>query len=393
MRLHVIISLGALALMLLFLSPITTSDPFSSCRELPADERPWCLQNRIETPARAGDFESAFARLAYAYESDQNFARDCHGSAHALGSVAYEQFKNGARVNPTKLSSYCGYGFYHGLMEKVLLNTGGTTEAVLFCKDVGMELRDSAPDAEGACYHGIGHGVVDGSDPRVWGDPSALVEAGITLCEGVVGGLLDEPPLRGPLYRCVSGAYNSLEILSQNSKHKLQALANNPFGFCSTQRKEYHEACFTNMLPAMLRLRSENFSAIVGDIASVSILTNKERSGLVTDLFHERIRLFGADDLATQREGVTLCRSLPEVFSLPCIEGLAGGELKYGEPTKEYAGLLALCGGDLSVREREVCYRYGLSRLGNLYSREKKEGICRDLPQDVQSYCYPRYAK
>ena len=121
-------------------------------------------------------------------------------------------------------------------MEELLKATGDYSQAQDFCKYVGVKLAGETTDGEGACYHGIGHGTVDGSDPSAWGDPQKMMQPAMDMCLKVAG---NDHSQYGKLYRCVSGAYNSLEILSADSKYRLTQIQKNPFFICSSQPKEY----------------------------------------------------------------------------------------------------------------------------------------------------------
>eukprot|EP00923_Selenidium_pygospionis_P025169 GHVN01044337.1.p4 GENE.GHVN01044337.1~~GHVN01044337.1.p4 ORF type:complete len:101 (+),score=5.81 GHVN01044337.1:571-873(+) len=79
----------------------------------------------------------------------------------------------------------CGYGFYHGFMETLLLTSGDVEEARAFCRYADEQLRGQASAASTACYHGTGHGAVDGGDTRAWGDVDAIMEPGFALCDQV----------------------------------------------------------------------------------------------------------------------------------------------------------------------------------------------------------------
>ena len=72
----------------------------------------------------------------------------------------------------------------------------------------------------------------------------------------------------------------------------------------------------------------------------------------------------------------------------PCIEGLSGGFMKYGEPKQEYVKGLAFCGSSLlSTEEQGTCYNYILPRLRNWYPVDKTKEICSQVPNDYKKYC------
>ncbi|OGG79632.1 hypothetical protein A3A39_02295 [Candidatus Kaiserbacteria bacterium RIFCSPLOWO2_01_FULL_54_13] len=364
------------------------TDIFRSCLELDSGPRFECFQELVNETARTGNYAEAFTIVAHAYELDPDFAANCHASAHEIGKIAYDRFRRGEASIFTSRASACGYGFYHSFMEKLFADGRAAEEAQDFCGYLGEELSLETVDARGACYHGIGHGTVDGTDPRLWGDPRALVREGIGMCEAVAGSLPDIPEGYGPLFRCVSGTYNALEILSQNEKYNLEVLAEDPFGFCNDERHTYRRACYTNMIPALLRLRLEDFRSVLSEIENIQDITDVVRARLVGDLFHEFIRLHLGDGRDAGASAIPLCKGMRDTLRIGCIEGLSGGYLKYGAPKHEAEGMLHFCAlAELSEEESLACFRYGLTRLRNHYSPDEARAVCLRAPEEFRRFC------
>ena len=362
-------------------------DAFSTCMKLPPGHRAACFDEPILNAARSGDLPLAFKLLAEGYTLDTDFAEDCHGNAHEIGATAHAHFSKGKKIEMSPLSYYCGYGFYHGFMEALLLETGDAARGASFCDSLEEASEDEMPDARGACYHGIGHGAVDGSDPQEWGDPSAMISRALSLCKEITKGMLHTN--YGPLYRCTTGAYNSLEILSANPKYRLAALAGDPFAFCEGQDISYRKGCYTNMIPALMRLYGHmSFPQITAEIRTIS--EEEWHSDLISDLFHEYPKAAIKDPSSRQR-GIVLCHSLPDPLRIGCIKGLSGGELKHGKPRLEYEGMLILCEDTMLLHdEKEICYRQGVAALRNYYSKKRTAEICRLIPTDYQKFCSAR---
>jgi plastocyanin len=342
-----------------------------------------CMEEDIKSVLKKKGLEEGLERLAELYEENPYFRESCHSAAHTIGAEAYALFEQGKFNVLSSKSSYCGYGFYHGFMEKMLQTTGNIEEAKAFCKKAGELLAYYTSDAEGACYHGIGHGAVDGSDPTAWGDPQKMVEPGLQLCEKVA----PVEDYQGKRFRCVTGAYNSLEILAQNSEYKLDAIAKDPFSFCATQKESYKQGCYTNMLPALMRIVKGSYSEAINKIRVVPEGTKQEpirsvvMEALMDDYVRERINA-----LDFPESGVKICRSL-EKLNAPCIEGIASGLMKHGEPEREYIRAFAFC-ESLSSEERKTCYAYILPRLSIWYSSEKRASICDQASEAYRPLCY-----
>ncbi|MBI2056266.1 MAG: hypothetical protein HYT37_02705 [Candidatus Sungbacteria bacterium] len=341
-----------------------------------------CWENVLNAVLRDRGLDQAFTLLAELYRTETAFAAECHSFAHTLGIAAYHKFSKREDVELSPKTYYCGYGFYHGFMETLLHATGDVKEAQKFCAYAEEKLASETSDAGGACYHGIGHGAVDGGDPRAWGDADAMIKPGMDLCRRVSRNDADR-------YRCVTGVFNAIEILARDSKYRLAKLGEDPFSICPKQDERDKEGCYTNMMPRLLTNLNNDFSAIAKQIEAIP-----EKSGgyairdmVILSLFHEYIRMhFSESDYA--KKGIALCRSLNPRSRLPCIEGLSGGHMKYGEPQNEYKKGLAFCGSNLlRDDEKEICYRHILTRLRVWYREEKAREICGLAERKYQSFC------
>lgn len=254
-----------------------------------------------------------------------------------------------------------------------------------FCRDVGLALQHETSDAEGACYHGIGHGITDGSDPGAWGNAQKVIAPGKKICEEIT---VNDTAQKGFRYRCVTGAYNALEILSQDSKYKLDSLAQDPFAFCAAEPHEYQEGCYSNMLPALLR-KTQDFADIAQRIEAINNDADFAiRTWVMLGLFHEYIRLHLSETDYGVSSAVALCKAVVDTLHLSCIEGLAGGHMKYGKPGEEYRQAITFCNNTvLESTEQQICFAHILPRLRIWYSEGKTQEICALVPSQYQHYC------
>ena len=357
--------------------------PTKNCSE--TDGKILCWSKLLNNTLENEGLPKTFDKLAELYNTEPLFAGGCHTFAHEIGEATYKKFAKGQDFDLNAKTSYCGYGFYHGFMETLLQTTGDIKQAQNFCKYVGLKLNGETVDGEGACYHGIGHGTVDGDDISSWGNAQKMLSPSLKMCEKVAG---DDHSQYGKLYRCVSGAYNSLEILSHNPKYKLLKTANDPFSICPTQLKEYQEACYTNMLPAILintgndLLKSQNYvEKIKEDGYSI-------RTSVTSSLFHEFIRMNITLPDYNIEAGIKMCHLLKDPYRMACIDGLSGGHMKYGNPKDAYVKGLSFCSrSTLRDDEKSSCYNYILSRLRIWYSVAKTKEICQSIPEKFQKYC------
>ncbi|MCE9549076.1 hypothetical protein K8Q98_01620 [Candidatus Nomurabacteria bacterium] len=349
-------------------------------------EKITCWQELLNKTLEKDGLPATFDLVADLYTKEPLFASECHSFVHEIGKFAYGKFKLNQDFELNSKTSYCGYGFYHGFMEILLYTTGDVQQAQDFCKYVGEKLAGDTTDGEGACYHGIGHGAVDGADPSAWGDYQKMLAPAFNMCLSVAG---DDHSKYGKLYRCITGAYNSLEILSMSSRYKLFEMQKDPFYICPFQIDEYKEGCYTNMLPALLRFTKNDIQEAEKHVEAIPEQDSFSiRSAVSSSLFHEFIRLnLNAVDY-NKITAINICHSLKDPFRLACVEGLSGGHMKYGEPTKAHIKGLAFCSSaELLDDEKDICYNYILARLRLWYSKEKSVEICQSAPVEFRKYC------
>src|SRR4029077_10011559 len=103
------------------------------------------------------------------------------------------------------------------------------------------------------CYHGIGHGAVDGSDPRTWGKAEALIAPSLDMCKKVA--LTDTF-----LLRCGSGVFNSLAMMYSANQFNLVLDKSNPFLVCAEQpSRPLKSACYGEMNTLIMHFSDNDF--------------------------------------------------------------------------------------------------------------------------------------
>ncbi len=344
--------------------------------------RQTCYQRLLDDTLLQKGLAKAFDALALIYDRDAKFASDCHGYTHKLGVAAYQIFHAEEKVELTSKASYCGFGFYHGFMEELLVEGGTMEEARAFCSYAGSVLKDKSGDAEGACYHGIGHGTVDGTDPRAWGSPQAIVAPGLAFCERV--GESDAHK-----NRCASGAFNSLAILYKDPKYLLHADINDPYRMCEKQHPDYFKRpCYQEMNTLALYLTQFDFPKSLAYILKIREETYAMSAvdSLATYAAQKRKR----NELeASYQSAITACRLLSGDTLIACIRGFGAGLVESGAPGREYEESLAFCHSeDLSNEEKKSCLHRVLHYLSVIYSKEKMATICdRSVSSHYKALC------
>ena len=355
-----------------------TSSKLNQCTKFENGQKLSCWEDLIDLTLKEQGLGQAFEVVDSLYRTEPTFASQCHSYVHKLGEKAYYLFSESKDFQLSSKSSYCGYGFYHGFMETLLQKTKDMEQARKFCQYADDQLRKTTADAGGACYHGIGHGTVDGSDPRAWGDPQAMIKPALDLCEGISN---DEnpPPRYGKLFRCISGAFNSLEILMDSSQYKLTADKNDPLSICRNQPDQYKEACYTQFVVSVMAVTGRNFekSAEMIDTIPEDEYAVPTLQSLAVELAHQ--------DQVDQQKNINFCRNLSTRFHIPCITAIAEGFLKYGPPQNEYKEAINFCSSPLLTEEERVnCFERVLSLLRNWYTQEKSQQICQTVDKKYQ---------
>ncbi len=348
-----------------------------------------CFEQLVEEVVAEGGIKAAFDVVVELSETEPLFRNDCHGYAHIIGEAAYDLYANGEDFSLSADTALCGYGFYHGFMETLLLTNGDVEEARSFCRYVDKQLSKLAAGASNACFHGTGHGAVDGSDPTAWGDVDALMEPGFILCEKIAKTELQS-------YLCHTGVFNAIDILSRDPKYDIEEVQQDPFAtVCYHQPDERLEGCYTNMMPVVLTMYKNDVAATAdyinehmlrGETPSIEGYTTNEMVTLA--VFAQYVRIHGSEEGYMER-AIDLCRSQPADDQYACFEGLSYSHVKYGPPGKGYIKNLEFCAHpDLVDTEEDACYSYLLNRLRNYYGNEGAKQVCAMVPEEYSSkYC------
>lgn len=364
---------ACLLLIILAVVSLSQTESKNPCQNMTKSQKQQCWQEVMESTLNSKGLDQAFTLMDQLFKTESDFASDCHGFAHILGEKAYQLFSASQQFNLPDKTSYCGYGFYHGFMEKLLHSEGSLDQARDFCKYAGEKLNQQNADAEGACYHGIGHGAVeDVTDRKLFGNPQAIIQPSLDLCEKVS----DSPD---KLFRCTTGVFNALEIVTSQGKYILSLNKQDPLSICRTQPDRLKRACYTQMVMAVMNVTGNDFEK------SAKILNTIERddwareslSGLVVEL----VRLGKTDFQQT----VNFCRKLGDRFHLACITGFGEGFLKYGPPQGEYLKAVDFCAyQELTDEEKKVCFNRILSILRIWYTAPKAQQICKLVESKYQ---------
>lgn len=361
----------------------------NSAGEVPAvdcatSDSPQCWQRLILETLNQQGTVAAFNVISDLSKRNRVFNQECHTYSHLVGEYAYDLFVQDKNFEVTSDMSACGYGFYHGFMETLLLTSGDITEAQAFCDELGSRMSHGGQAASAACFHGSGHGAVDGSDPTAWGDIDALIEPGFKLCAVLARNSYER-------YLCDTGVFNSIEILSEQPKYDIRWLREDPFTFCNEQPVERREACYSNMIPILLEITNNSVRDALR-LAYENMISQSEstvndvtvRELVTTGIVFEFIRLNQSSD-SFNDEATKLCNSLAYQDRVACVQGMAGGFIKYAEVGNEYAAAITFCNTEqLTSSEQEHCFSYVLPRMNARYDSNVVNELCEMVPNEYK---------
>lgn len=341
-----------------------------SCKNLSEyGKKVGCWEKIVTEVMKTSGMDATWDIVATISAIEPLFAQNCHGFTHIIGEEAYQLFKKENKVNFNPKASYCGYGFYHGFMETLAQVSGNFEEARTLCK--------SFQNAWRSCYHGIGHGTVDGSDPQTWGDAYLMIAPGLQLCERL-GRNFQETNL------CASGVFNSLAILYTNPKYKL-VLKEDPYWICKDQSKLYFKKpCFEEMNTWALRLGNYDFSKAKLFVEKINddIYAGHAMRSLATYAAKFALERKNSNDF------ILSCRATKQHLQHHCIDGFVGGLFEFGMPGKEYHIALEFCNQSrLSHQEKMVCYT-SFNWFSSLhYSEKQQKSPCALIEKEYRHLC------
>ncbi len=338
-----------------------------------SEDSPQCLEKKVRKLAKNDGAVAALDYLKVKYETDTAISDSCHGYTHSIGQESYSAYAENGIVEVTSFADYCGFGFYHGFMEAMLHTTGDVTGAKEFCGRVRTTLSESSPSAISACLHGIGHGVIDGSDTTTWGSPQKMIERGLVFCEDIGENYYDRKI-------CGTGIFNSLALMYVDKKYNLVVNTDNPYQICTDQKKDYfNEACHEDMNTLVWNISKRDFAT------AVLYLQNIETDPYVQTALRSLALIPGS---AAKKDSFSsdanVCQSLSPNLQSSCIEGYAVGITESGSIATRYNLAFDFCDADvLSATNKYNCYQRVTDFVQRIASEEVHLKSC-----EVAKYRY-----
>lgn len=343
-----------------------------------------CWSEKLRDELQTHGAKAAFTLFKTYYASDKDFTTiGCHLMAHQLGDDAYGEYlrygKDLSKLQFPPESVYCGYGYYHGILEHMIRDNPDYAKADAFCKDLIREYEGTVPRIRLNCYHAIGHGFVpEPTDAEQWGNVQLLTAPALEACRKI-------PELDAQV-ECMQGTFNVIGDWMWNNQFGLSFPKNDSLSLCrSFSDNEVARACYYELSMRLLPFAGDNLVTVYEKY--VASIPNDDIAGMVIN--SAAAGLLGAHiSEATFIPFLRECRALPERVQEDCLKGLSGGFVAHGEPGKEYIKALAFCGDDtLTETEQDICFENTIRTFKGSYTKEKVADICTSIPEAYQHYC------
>lgn len=353
------------------------------CLDEDVGKKQQCWDEQLTTTLENHGLDAAFDLFVELYKTEPSVAKGCHGWGHILGSGAYQLFADKKDFVLRDEAAYCGYGFYHGFLEELLLATGDPRDAIDFC-NYAIKHTDSrqAQSVFINCIHGIGHGsTADAAeDPKNQGDVNAVLAVGKKYCTVIT----NHPE---ELQACWEGMFNELQQninFSQNG-FSYELINDDFFWICRREEKKYKKACYFEFIGLIAQFTGRDFSK-----AAQMVLNDITDPSIGAYLMIKMAADFMQDDIvhSDYDKNVLDCRNLPTGLQSACFNGILLGFVAHGEPGQEYVKGLGFCNSEiLTSEERAQCYSKLFGDFRSLYTSSKISDICGTIQKEYQRYC------
>ncbi len=350
----------------------------NNCNSLTDKEKAWPCWDGFIREAVKSNGTAYVMNLLPKLVTNPTFAAQCHSFAHTIGNLAYLEFKNNKELDISTNMNYCGFAFYHGFMEGLFERGGNIQEARDLCEYVEKKANNSLGATIGACFHGIGHGVVDGSNKKDWGNAQALVDPGLKLCDKVA--------VDGEEHnRCYSGAFNSLSIAYRSSLWGLVANPNDPLEICRKQEEKYKLSCYSDMAVVVMGVTGDDFVKAVP--FAERIVEDKYAIEEIRNLAGLKISVSFAEEKAGFISYIAICQSVQPRLVLACIQGFGSGLVEFHIPGNNYDKPITFCSHtSLSEEEKFACFKDVLFLIKASVKPDEFKTVCQEVDSKYHFY-------
>lgn len=237
-------------------------------------------------------------------EYSQYPIHDQHFGTHKFGEILSEL--NGARGISVCDSAFL-YGCYHGLIGRLIGDNG-----LSMVKEVGNACENLTGQQQLACFHGIGHGIIEYS-----GHNGEKLASTLRLC--------DQFGLKSHIRACQSGAFMEYNLPTLiNTDTKADQARNydpsNPFYPCDTLPLDLKNVCYFRLPEYWEAILSKDHTAM-GKICQKAITSESKKN-----CFQGIGYFLAPSKKYSVQEIIKSCKTMPDNKSeISCRAGAAAG--------------------------------------------------------------------
>jgi len=305
-----------------------------------------------------GELDSVFAQFdTYLESGDPVFKRNCHDILHEIGDLAYNDYLKYGTIIDRPETAYCGYGFYHGFIETMFLETGDYTASREYCTALSYSEAYAsaalAADAMYACQHGVGHAVFDSIDGNLWGDAVAMTAMALDQCERIFTNHKAQT-------QCASGVSNALAIAYDNY-YDLVYNRDDVFEVCETILPDYQADCY---LEVLIYYISSQDLAPTTVFAMITAMPLHAQPIVVEAYASNEIEWFTEYSHENIKQTMQMCTMLTTgALRDSCMSGIHFGIYKKNTPYTNQAESEAVCDLLTTDDERDFCKAFIWNKL------------------------------
>jgi plastocyanin len=343
------------------------------CLAVADGEKDACMEEELRQTIAHEGLKPAFDLFLYYYRNEPKFVQtSCHWHSHLLGEEAYELYAKGESVELIPEVSYCGYGFFHGFMARLVNENPDYSEAKRFCETATVAVEKDAPSARANCFHGIGHGFIEDPVPEeYWGKPQELWSRAFPVCDRISENANERE-------ECIEGAFNGVVLFMEAKQFGLSLDYTDLFAWCRKEPHEYQQGCYYEFaqksdrvidndlhnLPALLASVPQEFQKTVVWVASAGVMQQTITASSHLKQYHQ-CQILGSEELRDT-----------------CMEGIVSGYRAHGEPGVAHERALTFCGdSEVADTDKGRCYAKVIATFSTIYNTEKLREICSHIPE------------
>ena len=298
-----------------------------------------CLLSTFKKSLETEGLEKTFDLVANMYASNSTFVSYCHDITHQIGRASYDLYEKEGEVKLSPKASYCGYGFYHGFMEKLLSVGQDFEKASHFCMSLSIEETGVSP--ESGCFHGLGHAALALSAPKNIDNEKTMINESIEFCKRV-------GKEREYINGCYGGVFMELSTYYLTNEYNLSFDRRDPLSICRRQEGDVRVFCYEQTYALLSSASGKDLLKAISFLYEITDRNTLEYS--VQNL------VGSMTDKSSRFENLETCRKIERELREFCIRGIVLSIKLYGSLGEALNESEEFCSSqDLKPEEKTMC--------------------------------------